>query len=124
MLVPTKFILYDQELRMSGEDSAAEYKGSGAVWAVDPATEAETATFLMMTSWDNSEAEQLCENTLLAADGSTMKEACLEDMLREADPGAEVYHVAWELITQGIMEWWMDSENPVWPYDPPEIVEE
>ena len=72
----------------------------------------------MLVSWESVEAEQRCEKTLRAANGRNMEEAFLGRLLEQADPGGAMYHVAWELLSPGIMAWWKDSENPKWPYQP------
>jgi hypothetical protein len=54
----------------------------------------------------------------MSPNGKTQKEASLGKLLEEADPGGEVYHVAWDMIGPGIMEYWKDSKNPTWPYQP------
>jgi hypothetical protein len=116
LLVPWDF--YDQILGEEARNNAAGYRGGTAAWAVDWVTGAPTTTLWMLASWDSLEAEHQCETTLMSPNGKTQKEASLGKLLEEADPGGEVYHVAWDMIGPGIMEYWKDSKNPTWPYQP------
>lgn len=104
MSAPTTFTIYEQDLRMADEEAAAGFKGGAIAWVVDPTTGMETSTMIMLVSWDSLEAEQLCENTILASDGSTLKEASLGEILRKADPGSEVYHVEWDFFNRSSSE--------------------
>ena len=55
---------------------------------------------------------------MLGDDGTNQKEASLGPLLEKADPGGEVYHVAWDVLLPDIMVWWKDSENTKFPYKP------
>ncbi len=116
LLVPFNF--YNQILGEEARNSAAGYRGGTAAWAVDWVTGAPTTTLWMLVSWDSLEAEHECETTLMSPNGKTQKEVSLGKLLEEADPGGEVYHVVWDMIWPGIMEYWKDSKNPTWPYQP------
>lgn len=112
------FSFYCQILTEEARNDAAGYRGGTAAWAVDWVTRAPTTTLWMLVSWDSLEAEHQCETTLMTPDGTTQKEASLGRLLEKADPGWEVYHVAWDMIAPGIIEYWKDSNNTKWPYTP------
>lgn len=116
LIAPTLDI-YVQELANAADDVAAGFKGGNAAWSVD-SKGARTTTFWLLMSWESVEAEQWCEKTLQTANGLNMKDAFLKKMLEQADPSAETHHVAWEMLTPDMMEWWADSDNATWPYQP------
>jgi hypothetical protein len=116
LLAPT-FEIYVQELGAAADHGAAGFKGGNAAWAVDSTGE-KTTTLWLLTSWQSVEAEQRCEKTFQTANGLNMKDTFLRKMLEQADPGVETHHVAWEILTPDIMEWWKDSDNTTWPYQP------
>jgi hypothetical protein len=93
------------------------YKDGYAAWELDD-TGAETATLWILTSWMSVEAEQRCEKELCTAEGLNLKDVYLEKMMEKADDGVKTHHVAWEMLTEDMMEYWKDSDNPVWPYRP------
>jgi hypothetical protein len=93
------------------------YKGGYAAWELDD-TGAKTATLWILMSWTSVEAEQRCERELCMAKGLNVKEVYLEKMMKKADNGVEMYHIAWEMIGGDMMEYWRDSDNTVWPYRP------
>ncbi|KAH6673427.1 hypothetical protein B0J14DRAFT_590762 [Halenospora varia] len=102
----------------AGNENAAGWKGGTAAWALDGATGSDTTTLWMFVSWESEEAEQRCEKSLRAENGRNVKEVDLDPLLEQADPGGEIYHVAWDMLTPDIITRWKDSENPRWPYKP------
>ena len=110
-LLPPTFDCYVQFL----EQAAEGFKGGHASWAIW----GEEKTLWMATSWETLEAEEKCEKTMMVEDGRTQKEASLGRLFEKADSkGREIYHVKWEMVNKDIMQWWMNSDNSVWPYIP------
>jgi hypothetical protein len=115
-LLAVTFDFYEQILQH--ECGAAGFKGGTEALAVDGATGEPTTTLWMMVGWDHLEAEERSEFSLLGDEGTNQKEASLGPLLEKADPGEEVYHVAWDLLFPHIMAWWRGSEHMKFPYKP------
>jgi len=113
-LLAVTFDCYVQILEHEFNDGG--YKGGTEALAVDGAMGAPTTTLWMMVSWESVEAEERCDFSLLSDDGTNQKDASVGLLLEKADPGGEVYHVAWEVLVPHIMAWWKDSENTKFPY--------
>ncbi|KAH8672872.1 hypothetical protein BGZ60DRAFT_430170 [Tricladium varicosporioides] len=112
---------YFQSLGMAaraGDANAAGWKGGSTAWALDEATGSKTTTLWIFVSWESEEAEQRCEKYLQAENGENIKEVDLDPALEKADPGGELYHVAWDMLTENLMERWKESDNTRWPYNP------
>jgi hypothetical protein len=115
-LLAVNFDFYEQILQH--ECGAGGFQGGTEALAVDGAMGEPTTTLWMVLSWDDLEAEEWSEFSLLGNEGTNQKEASLGPLLEKADPGGEVYYVAWDVLLPGFMAWWKDSENIKFPYKP------
>lgn len=104
------------DLNTATADCMEGFKGCDAGWEVD-SSGANTATFWILTGWTSVEAEQRCEKELQTADGLNVHDTFFKKILEKADTGVETHHVAWEMLANFMMDYWYESDNPVWPYN-------